>query len=158
MDELISNLEHCLSIFEAPTIASTEQNGYFVRSNITQFGLEYATKKGLTYGMEIFALDNKYQVTTQKDMKKIIDCDWTDNKKYVAEKYDCDNFAFSFKAMVDRRFGVNNVGLVIDYSGGHAYNIIVFNDGSVRLFEPQTDRWARVGTGQYKFEEGKILI
>ena len=158
MDELISNLEHCLSIFEAPTVASTEQSGYFIRSSITKFGLDYANKKGITYGMDIFALDNKYQVTTQKDMKKIIDWDWTDNKKYVAEKYDCDNFAFSFKAMVDRRFGINNVGLVVDYSGGHAYNIMVFNDGSVRLFEPQTDRYARVGTGQYKFEEGKILI
>ena len=158
MDELISNLEHCLSIFEAPTIASTEQNGYFVRSNITQFGLEYATKKGLTYGMEIFALDNKYQVTTQKDMKKIIDWDWTDNKKYVAEKYDCDNFAFSFKAMVDKRFGLNGVGLVIDYSGGHAYNIVVFQDGSVKIFEPQSDRWPKVGRGQYKFQNGSVII
>ena len=158
MDELISNLEHCLSTFEAPSVASTEQSGFFVRSSITQFGLNYANKKGIAYGMDIFALDNKYQVTSQKDMKKIIDWDWTDNKKYVAEKYDCDNFAFSFKAMVDRRFGVNNVGLVIDYSGGHVYNIIVFTDGSVRLFEPQSDRWARIGTSQYKFEEGKILI
>ena len=158
MDELINNLEHCLSIFEAPTIASTEQNGFFVRSSITQFGLDYANKKGITYGMDIFALDNKYLVTSQKDMKKIIDWDWTDNKKYVKERYDCDNFAFSFKAMVDKRFGVNNVGLVIDYSGGHAYNIMVFSDGSVRLFEPQNDKWARIGTGQYKFEEGKILI
>ena len=158
MDELISNLEHCLSIFEAPTIASTEQNGYFVRSNITQFGLEYATKKGLTYGMEIFALDNKYQVTTQKDMKKIIDWDWTDNKKYVAEKYDCDNFAFSFKAMVDKRFGLNGVGLVIDYSGGHAYNIVVFQDGSVKIFEPQSDRWPKAGRGQYKFQNGSVII
>ena len=158
MDELINNLQHCLSIFEAPTVASTEKNGFFVRSCISQFGLDYANKKNITYNMEILSLDKKYLVTNLKDMKKIIEWDWTDNKKYVAEKYDCDNFAFSFKAMVDRRFGVNNVGLVIDYSGGHAYNIIVFNDGAVRIFEPQTDRWPRLGTGLYKFENGKILI
>ena len=158
MDELISNLEHCLSIFEAPTVASTEQSGFFIRSNITQFGLDFSNKKGITYGMDILALDNKYLVTNQADMKKIIDWDWTDNRKYVAEKYDCDNFAFSFKAMVDRKFGVNNVGLVIDYSGGHAYNIFVFNDCTVRLFEPQSDKWPRIGTTMYKFEEGKILI
>ena len=158
MDELISNLEHCLSIFEAPTVATTEQSGFFIRSNITQFGLDFSNKKGITYGMDILALDNKYLVTNQADMKKIIDWDWTDNRKYVAEKYDCDNFAFSFKAMVDRKFGVNNVGLVIDYSGGHAYNIIVFNDGTGKLFEPQSDKWPRRGTSMYKFEEGKILI
>ena len=158
MDELISNLEHCLSIFEAPTVASTEHNGFFVRSSITQFGLDYASKKKITYGMDILALDNKYLVTNLKDMKKIIEWDWTDNRKYIAEKYDCDNFAFSFKAMVDRKFNVNNVGLVIDYSAGHAYNIIVFNDGTVKLFEPQSDKWPRIGTNMYKFEEGKILI
>ena len=158
MDELISNLEHCLSIFEAPTVASTEHNGFFVRSSITQFGLDYASKKEITYGMDILALDNKYLVTNLKDMKKIIEWDWTDNRKYIAEKYDCDNFAFSFKAMVDRKFNVNNVGLVIDYSAGHAYNIIVFNDGTVKLFEPQSDKWPRIGTNMYKFEEGKILI
>jgi len=39
MDELISNLEHCLSIFEAPTVASTVPNG-----------------------MDILSLDNKYLV------------------------------------------------------------------------------------------------
>ena len=158
MDELISNLEHCLSIFEAPTVASTEQNGFFIRSNINQFGLNYTNKKGIPYGMDILALDNKYLVTNQADMKKIIEWDWTDNRTYIAEKYDCDNFAFSFKAMVDRKFGVNNVGLVIDISAGHAYNIIVFNDGTVRLFEPQSDKWPRIGTNMYKFEEGKILI
>ena len=73
MDELISNLEHCLSIFEAPTVASTEHNGFFVRSSITQFGLDYASKKKITYGMDILALDNKYLVTNLKDMKKIIE-------------------------------------------------------------------------------------
>jgi len=158
MDELITNLKHCLDIFEAPTVASTEHNGFFVRSNISQFGIDYANKKDIRYDMEILPLDNKYLITNQADMKKIIKWDWTDNKKYISEKYDCDNFAFSFKAMVDRKFGVNNVGLVIDYSSGHAYNIIVFNDGIVKLFEPQTDKWPRIGTNMYKFERGKILI
>ena len=158
MDELISNLEHCLSIFEAPTVASTEQNLYFIRSSISQFVIPYLNRKGISNGMDILSLDNKYLGTNQADMKKIIEWDWTDNRKYIAEKYDCDNFAFSFKAMVDRKFNVNNVGLVIDYSAGHAYNIIVFNDGTVKLFEPQSDKWPRIGTSMYKFEEGKILI
>ena len=154
MDELVSNLKHCLNFFELPEVSHTEQNMSFVRSSINAWKKDIDTEGK----MEIMSLDSKYFLCDEKDMKSIIKWDWTDKKKYVKEKYDCDNFAFSFKAMVDRRFGVNNVGLFIDYSGGHAYNIIVFNDGSVRLFEPQTDRWARVGTGQYKFEEGKILI
>ena len=65
---------------------------------------------------------------------------------------------YAFKAMVDRRFGLNNVGLVIDWSGGHAYNIIVFKDGTVKIFEPQSDSWPKAGRGLYKFQHGQILI
>ena len=64
-------------------------------------------------GAKMTWLDQIYIAVPQKEFQKIIDWDWTDNKKYIAEKYDCDNFAFSFKARVDRRFHVNRVGLVI---------------------------------------------
>jgi hypothetical protein len=103
-------------------------------------------------------LDNKYVAVSQKEFQKIIDWDWTDNKKYIAEKYDCDNFAFSFKARVDRKFHVNTVGLVIDYEGGHAYNIVVFSDGTSKIFEPQSDSWPKKGTGMYVFKPGVVEI
>ena len=62
MDELISNLEHCLSIFEAPTVASTEHNLYFIKSSIGQFVIPYLNRKGIPNGMDILSLDNKYLV------------------------------------------------------------------------------------------------
>ena len=105
-------------------------------------------------------LDSKYWTCTRLDFDAIIRWDWTDKKRYISEKYDCDNFAFSFKARMDRRFHLNNVGLVIDYSGGHAYNCVVFSDGKAELFEPQGDRFVtdKIGTGQYKCESGLIII
>ena len=103
-------------------------------------------------------LDRKYIAVSQKEFQKIIDWDWTDNKKYIGEKYDCDNFAFSFKARVDRKFHVNTVGLVVDYEGGHAYNIIVFADGTSKIFEPQSDSWPKKGTGMYVFKPGVVEI
>lgn len=111
-------------------------------------------------GMKRKLLDTKYWVCSRLDFEAIIQWDWTDKKKYVAEKYDCDNFAFSFKARMDRKFHLNNVGLVIDYSGGHAYNCVVFSDGTAELFEPQSDRFVtdRIGTGQYKCQEGIIVF
>ena len=57
MDELISNLEHCLSIFEAPTVASTEHNLYFIKSSIGQFVIPYLNRKGIPNGMDILSLD-----------------------------------------------------------------------------------------------------
>jgi len=106
----------------------------------------------------IMCLDNKYVAVSQKEFQKIIDWDWTDNKTYIAEKYDCDNFAFSFKARVDRRFHVNTVGLVIDYDAGHAYNVIVFADGSMKIFEPQSDSWPKIGSKMYKFNRETVQV
>ena len=111
-------------------------------------------------GMSRKLLDSKYWACSRLDFEAIIQWDWTDKKKYVAEKYDCDNFAFSFKARMDRKFHLNNVGLVIDYSGGHAYNCVVFADGTAELFEPQSDRFvtSRLGTGQYVCNDGMIIL
>ena len=109
-------------------------------------------------GAKMTCLDNKYVAVSEKEFQKIIDWDWTDNKKYVAEKYDCDNFAFSFKARVDRKFHINTVGLVIDYDGGHAYNIIIFSNGTSKIFEPQSDSWPKKGSGMYIFNRSNVEI
>ena len=154
MDELTANLKHCLDFFELPEVSYQEKKMSFVRSSINKWKKTY-DKDGK---MEIYSLDTKYFLCDEKDMRAIVKWDWTDNKKYVKEKYDCDNFAFSFKSMVDKRFGLNGGGLVIDYSGGHAYNLTVFKNGTVKLFEPQTDGWPKAGKGQYKFQSGLIII
>ena len=109
-------------------------------------------------GAKMTWLDNKSVAVSEKEFQKIIDWDWTDNKKYVAEKYDCDNFAFSFKARVDRKFHINTVGLVIDYDGGHAYNIIIFSNGTSKIFEPQSDSWPKKGSGMYIFNRSNVEI
>ena len=109
-------------------------------------------------GAKMTWLDNKYVAVSEKEFQKIIDWDWTDNKKYVAEKYDCDNFAFSFKARLDRKFHINTVGLVIDYDGGHAYNIIIFSNGTSKIFEPQSDSWPKKGSGMYIFNRSNVEI
>ena len=109
-------------------------------------------------GAKMTWLDNKYVAVSEKEFQKIIDWYWTDNKKYVAEKYACDNFAFSFKARVDRKFHINTVGLVIDNDGGHAYNIIIFSNGTSKIFEPQSDSWPKKGSGMYIFNRSNVEI
>ncbi len=117
-------------------------------------------KQIINSGMKRKNLDSKYWACGRLDFEAIIRWDWTDKKQYVAEKYDCDNFAFSFKARMDRKFHLNNVGLVIDYSGGHAYNCVIFPDATAELFEPQTDRFvtSHMGSGQYMCKEGLIIL
>ena len=104
-------------------------------------------------------LDNKYWVCDKIEFQKVVDANTIDEKKYIVDKFDCDNFAFAFKAQVAMQYNLNNVGLVIDHSGGHAYNVVVFSNSSAQLFEPQNDRWVRQGESKlYTFEEGIVII
>ena len=160
MANLIDTLQTCLDFFKLPDIQYEERTGSAIRLAINQTIVDWKNSGKIphTATMEIKALDSKFWTCNEADWKKIIDFDWTDEKRFVADQYDCDNFAFNFKARVARKFGVNSVGLVVDYSGKHAYNLIVFSDGTWKIFEPQSDRWPNPGSGLYKFENGFILI
>ena len=103
-------------------------------------------------------LDSKYYLCSQDDMAKIIGWDWTDHKQYQSNRFDCEDFAFRFKSRVNYCFGLNQVGLVIDWSGGHSYNCIVFPGGGVWFFEPQSDTRVDIGTGLYEMKHAEILI
>ena len=52
----------------------------------------------LTSGMKRLHLDSKYWSCSKKEFQDWIRWDWTNGKKYISEQYDCDNYAFSFKA------------------------------------------------------------
>lgn len=108
-------------------------------------------------GVKRWPLDAKYWLCSQDDMAAIIQADFTDAKPYWAERYDCENFAFTFKALVDRVYGLNQVGLVIDWCG-HGYNVIVFADGDCWFFEPMNDQTVSIGARPYLMERADILI
>lgn len=84
-------------------------------------------------------LDSKYFLTNQDNFLNIVAWDWTDTYDYVREVFDCDKFAIMFKSRVNERFYLNQVGVVLDYKSGHAYNLIIFPDGNIMLLEPQSD-------------------
>jgi len=104
-------------------------------------------------------LDNKYWTCSKEEFQKVVEYNTINEKQYVLEQYDCDNFAFAFKAQVAMNHNLNSVGLVIDNSAGHAYNVVIFEDGTAELFEPQNDTWITPGQSEmYKFEKGIIII
>ncbi|MDQ2053222.1 hypothetical protein [Halobellus sp. H-GB7] len=78
---------------------------------------------------------------------------------YRPERFDCENFAGAFRALVAFGLGTNTVGVVIDWSGGHAYNVIVDADGGVTFYEPQDDRVVEVGKeGNYQLQNALIVF
>ncbi|QJF12412.1 hypothetical protein PFV2_gp39 [Pyrobaculum filamentous virus 2] len=86
-------------------------------------------------------LDNRYWVTTVDDFREIVSRDWTKHRRYIDDRFDCDNFALHFVARINAMYGLNSVGIVIDYDAAHAYNLaIVIDGGNLRkvVIEPQT--------------------
>jgi hypothetical protein len=100
---------------------------------------DIANKGGL---QDWLRLDGNYYTVDEDTFKKIVEWDWTDTRKYITDTFDCDKFAMYFKARMAIDFGVNAVGVILDYSSGHAYNLVIFkNQQGVEwyLYEPQND-------------------
>ena len=154
MGELITALEIFRKDYIDPPIMTTrvEKDGAWLSSQLLNAYM-------LQSRVERLPLDAKYWACSKQEFQDWIIWDWTNKKKYITDAYDCENFAFSFKARCDRRIGINCVGLVIDYSGGHAYNVVVFPDSPAELYEPQNDNWVYKGQSKlYTLTSGYILI
>ena len=153
MGELTTAIEMFRKDYIDPPIMTTRElkEEHWISSQLMRAGFVGEEIKRLH-------LDSKYWVCSKQEFEDWIKWDWTNKKRYISEEYDCDNFAFSFKARCDRRLGINAVGLVIDYSGGHAYNLVIFSDAAPELFEPQGDRWVEGGKGMYKMVDGYIIL
>lgn len=84
-----------------------------------------------------------------------------DQKRYIVDAFDCDNFAVLFAGRIADKFGINGVGIVVDYSGGHAYcAILIVENGELALgiIEPQNDRFIIKTEGMYSARFGFILF
>ena len=86
-------------------------------------------------------LDSNYYTVDFDTFKKIVEWDFTDTRKYLTDTFDCDKFAMYFKSRLALDFGINAIGVVLDYSASHAYNLVILKDSQTKwyLYEPQTD-------------------
>ena len=108
-----------------------------------------------------YPLDGKY-VTANKDVwRLLVAWDWVNTRKYLEDFWDCEDYAILFKGRSVYYFGLNSCAVVIDYSSGHAYNLIVYPDGEAEIFEPQDDLFIPVigrNIKLYGLQEGAILL
>ena len=115
----------------------------------------------MNLGIIRLPLDQTYYLTDQSNFLNIVAWDWVDTYEYRKEKFDCENFAFLFKAQVDLFFNLNQVGLVIDYQSGHAYNLVIYPNGKVMVLEPQSDKlylWTNRIKDFYSLKGAIVLI
>ena len=111
--------------------------------------------------------DSKYRAVDLETWKLILKRSQIDKYRYRSDIKDCDNFVAALFGTIPLEYGVNTVGLVIDYSGRHAYNALVYYDTDITdlkiaLVEPQSDEFVttddRLSSHEaYKAQRGMIL-
>jgi hypothetical protein len=78
---------------------------------------------------------------------------------YRPERFDCEDYAALYKVLHAFVLGVNAIGIVVDWTGGHSYNIVILSDGTVKLIEPQNGKVVDPGAkGTFAFERVLIYI
>lgn len=103
--------------------------------------------------------DSVYKLVSLPMLESIIEETKVDSIRWRSESYDCEDIVRKFVTRcVD--LGINSVGRVFSWSGGHAFNIgAVHVDGELafKLIEPQTDRFVEP-QGEYSLENALIII
>lgn len=93
-------------------------------------------------------LDTHYFMTNQTNFLNLIAWDWTNTYPHIRNRLDCDKrssmftkriHSLAFRSNINERFMLNQVGEVIDYGSGHAYNLVIFPDGNIMLLEAISD-------------------
>jgi len=115
-----------------------------IERNSTVFPTESMTKKihAVFNGINLFNMDSQYRVPSEISFKRILREDVIDEIKYQSEYFDCDKFAFLFKALSALHYRINAVGIVISYTSGHAFNIVFTEEkDNLKIYklEPQSD-------------------
>lgn len=134
-------------------IARTEQR---VSAEEVQAALACSPAKAL----QAVCFDRFYYALPANVWDVVLQYTGVDEGQYEAERYDCDDFAFAFKAAVSRKLHVNGVGFVADGSGEHAYNalLVAGDELSVAFVEPQNDMLVIGAADQYPMQSGFVLF
>ena len=137
-------------------VRDIKRNSHVVHSNVVRAGWEDSIGSDL----QLILLDRKYWALPEEVWKDVLQYSGVDSHAYVDERFDCDDFAWSFKGNVAWKLRVNGVGTVVDFSGSHAYNVIIVveeEDIVFKFLEPQNDKWV-VGGPMYKMENGFVIF
>lgn len=106
-----------------------------------------------TLAGKALVIDSQYYCPTPAELHRMLLELGKDKTKYRADVYDCDDFAFAFRAKIatwwnkqghTKPLAVAVIGAVVLFEdgkvGGHAFNGIFLSNGRLVLIEPQAGR------------------
>jgi len=107
-------------------------------------------------------LDDTFKITNRKNWVNIVvPYDLTDKLPYIKSIFDCEDFTFLFKVNTHLDFGLNQMAVILDYKGGHAYGLVLLDESEHMIQEIQTDGlylWTKRIKDFYPLEGAIALI
>lgn len=87
----------------------------------------------------LYLPDLVYATCKKEDIERFLAWDSTNDQKYIAEKFDCDDYSYRFKGNITvPPWAWLPVGIV--WTDKHALNCFVDSDNNFWFIEPQSDR------------------
>ena len=122
MSKFITKVEHL------PTITEIEMSSSHLKSLLQPLDLR-----------ELHLWDSRYFYCSHEDWGKVLAKVLLGMPKYVAEKWDCEQYAMRATVRAGELFQLNTLGLCIGQSpfGYHGFNIFV-SDAGLYYLEPQS--------------------
>jgi hypothetical protein len=77
----------------------------------------------------------------------------------TTDKYDCEDYSFALYSALTMAYPRLSVGIAINLSGSHVWNVFVTSDGEVIDFEPQSGRDVSDSyRDRYDFKRGILIF
>ena len=106
-------------------------------------------------------VDSKYRVPSVVGYQAMLRHIHTAQFKYAPKIFDCDDFSRVFQSFANVFFGVNGVGVVLNFGEKHAYNIVFYYKGVHLLYsivEPQADVSVQASKDPYEWSSNGLII
>lgn len=105
-------------------------------------------------------LDNTYYCVSLEDWNPIFFKAIVGMPKYLAERFDCDDFAFAVAYRITEQTGLNGcrVALGNTHLGYHAYNLFITGSGELFYLEPQTLEITSVKDNELNYITDTVII
>jgi hypothetical protein len=113
---------------------------------------------GFTSASSNYSADEYHDTVDIDTWKILIDSDWTNQKQWIADYFDCDNFAGSFTSYMADIYLLNSAGRITvqlrepttnTLIGYHRCALIVDSKLDCYLLETQTDELVKIVKGEF---------
>ena len=109
--------------------------------------------------VRIVTADGSYYATDRDGVESLARIgDALDWLPYRPERFDCEEYAELLVVLAAFVAGVNACGVVYDWSGTHAYNVVVTAGGEAVFVESQSGEIVDVGAGLYALDDAPVIF